>query len=745
MNREQAREYIKQNIPCTDYLEPAPNHRGNHGYCCPYCGSGTHGNKSTGAVNYYADTNTWCCFACSKDKSRDVIDAYRAATGSDYNTALSFLAERIGITIDSGTTAAQDFTDNRTERPQSDESRQKDKSPDEPEKIAQNVDFSEYYKKCSERINDPEAISYLKARGISAELASLFNIGFDPAADPASAPGAMGNEYKPHPEPRVIIPCTNDFYIARSINPNTPAAYKAPNPKGTHTQIFNTAALYNGADVVFVCEGWADAASFLEAGYEAIATNGKGNGNLLLEQLNKRPTAAAFIIVPDNDENPNTAATTMQQATALRDSLRERKLQSIVYNVAGEYHDANDALIANRTAFEEGIAAAKRKLQEAYLPTGTLTFERAVEVFETANDKHIEMAKFPNFCKLAKIKLHDSVVIAADTGAGKSSLAINFIDNLNDEYPVIYFNLEMDTITILRRLVSIRTGMELDHIEGYQHDKTTAAAVNTALKEITSRKPLQIIQNKYSLKAIETEIRQAIAGRTDPTIVVIDHSLLVTTDEKYSRYERFTHISEELRRISRLNNVILFVLLQQNRDGKADENKRPTNSSLKESGSWENDATHIVFLWYDPKDRTKKLLLTKNRAGSIGDVNLSYNSKTQFYYEAKMQPNNNGGKQPAEKKSKRDQKRERLQEMYAKAYSATNGKVTFYDLAEAGDVSVQTVKGWVKEYGGYTVEGKQYDPAGIDVNVEQAEYIHLTPQDDVPPFDDDKPQTTMRI
>ena len=80
--------------------------------------------------------------------------------------------------------------------------------------------------------------------------------------------------------------------------------------------------------------------------------------------------------------------------------------------------------------------------------------------------------------------------------------------------------------------------------------------------------------------------------------------------------------------------------------------------------------------------------------------------------------------------------------MFARAYSATDGKVTFYDLAEAGDISVNTAKRMVKEYGGYTVEGKQYDPAGIDVNVEQAEYIHLTPQD-VPAFDDE--QQTMRI
>lgn len=209
---------------------------------------------------------------------------------------------------------------------------------------------------------------------------------------------------------------------------------------------------------------------------------------------------------------------------------------------------------------------------------GLLTYEAAVNTFATANDKYIEMPKFPEFCKRAKIKAHDSVVIAADTGAGKSSLALNFIDNLNDDYPVIYFNLEMDELTALRRLVSIRTGVELDRIEGYQHDESTAELVNSALKVITSRQPLQIIQDKYEIKDIEAEIKRATKGREEPTIVVIDHSLLVTTEDNYSRYERFTQISEDLRKISRLNNVIMFILLQQNRSGKEDETKRPTNS-----------------------------------------------------------------------------------------------------------------------------------------------------------------------
>ena len=195
--------------------------------------------------------------------------------------------------------------------------------------------------------------------------------------------------------------------------------------------------------------------------------------------------------------------------------------------------------------------------------------------------------------------------------------------------------MEKDEATILQRLVSIHTGIEHDEIEGYKHDINTRSKVNAAISEIVGRKDISLLADVYDLAEIEKQIQAATAGRTEPTIVFIDTGLLVTTGNKSaSRYERFTQISEELRRISRLNNIVMFVLLQQNRAGKQDENKEPTNSSLKESGSWENDATKIMFLWRNDAAKSKELVITKNRSGRTGSIKLNYSPRTQTYREA---------------------------------------------------------------------------------------------------------------
>ena len=269
-------------------------------------------------------------------------------------------------------------------------------------------------------------------------------------------------------------------------------------------------------------------------------------------------------------------------------------------------------------------------------PSGLLTLERAISILEAVDDHYLEMPHFKTFCDMVKLKTHDTVVVAADTGAGKSSLALNFLHDLQEHYPAVYINLEMDTATILQRLVAIHTGIELDRIEGYKRDANTRAEVNAAIAEITARKEIQLLEDIYDLKQIEAAIQAATAGRKEPTIVFIDTGLLVTLPNKSaSRYERFTQISEELRRISRLNNVVMFVLLQQNREGKKEEQKKPTNSSLKESGSWENDATKIMFLWENPQTHGKELVITKNRSGRTGSITLDYSPRTQMYKEGR--------------------------------------------------------------------------------------------------------------
>ena len=219
MDRTTAKDRIKTGISCTEFLEKSQGGL----YCCPFCDSG-HGNHGTGALKYYEKTNTFYCHACQR--GGDVITLYKQTTGTDYNTAFSELAQRLGLSVDPyRVPASADFAEvrengRRTAENGAGAAEQAETRPEAktPDTAAETANYSAYFMECKKRLHDPAAVAYLQGRGISIETAESYFIGFDPAADPASAPGAMGNEYKPHPCPRIIIPTCNGHYIARSID-----------------------------------------------------------------------------------------------------------------------------------------------------------------------------------------------------------------------------------------------------------------------------------------------------------------------------------------------------------------------------------------------------------------------------------------------------------------------------------------------------------------------------------------------
>ena len=127
-------------------------------------------------------------------------------------------------------------------------------------------------------------------------------------------------------------------------------------------------------------------------------------------------------------------------------------------------------------------------------------------------------------------------------------------------------------------------------------------------------------------------------------------------------------------------------------------------------------------------------MLTKSRNGDSGrDFILNYWKKTQTYTEAADQ--GQGARAAGDtphKPTKRERAQQKLQRAYEDAYINTFGNPTVRAMAEAADVTTGTIKSWLKEYGGCTIDGQQIDPAGIDTQVEYTGFIRLTPGDDNP-------------
>lgn len=182
MDRETARQEIRRNwrqlIPGIAAGEARTKVNGETSYICPICGHGAHGDGMTRNPRSI-DGNGLKCFGCNF--SGDIIDLYQQTTGADYNTALSLLAQEIGVTIDPyKPEPAAEFgrpaKNDTVKRPVADFNGQGNTNPIPAQNPAKNgagttteatADYTAYYRECRERLNAPEALAYLTRRELA--------------------------------------------------------------------------------------------------------------------------------------------------------------------------------------------------------------------------------------------------------------------------------------------------------------------------------------------------------------------------------------------------------------------------------------------------------------------------------------------------------------------------------------------------------------------------------------------------
>ena len=621
MTREQARIMIRGNwrgilYANLDLAERKIN--GEDSFICPLCGHGAnlkgeqgngdgltaiplgkaikHNGISTGRIS---DGNTLHCFGCGF--SGDVIDLYMTHYSVDYNTALKALADQQGITIDPyRPTAADDFktaqrgpqsrtggaeTTGGINTPLTDKHAQN--GPTEATGAA--PDFTEYYKACLDRLEDPRAAAYLKQRGISTETARRYWVGFDPEADPAKAPGAMGADPRQHPAPRIIIPCSPGHYIGRSIDPSTPAQYrKMNNAGGSASDFFNSAALYDGTPEVFITEGAFDALAVIEAGGAAIAIDSVNNAGAFINLMKTRPTEAALILCLDSDQPGRTATAT------IRDGLKGTGLTVIDAGAAinGSHKDPNEAFTADREAFTEAVRqaratgeAGREEAQKAEEERQKRTGPEMVDLFlEAVSSKRYE----PTPTGINEIDRaiggglirQQLILLGAAPGAGKTALAQWIFEGMAKAgKPCIYLNLEMSREQMLARSFSRLTAQKGQRIsptailQGYKWTADQRQAITRAAQEYKETIAPRMIYNPDEVTAnldsileyIEAEADRAEQAGEKAPFVCIDYLQIIGGREREDDTAVIKRAVSSLKKYAIQHDTVVFLIIAHNR------------------------------------------------------------------------------------------------------------------------------------------------------------------------------------
>ena len=232
--------------------------------------------------------------------------------------------------------------------------------------------------------------------------------------------------------------------------------------------------------------------------------------------------------------------------------------------------------------------------------------------------------------------LHDSdlLIVAARPAMGKSAFAINLATNvaLQSGKGVAIFNLEMSKDQVGNRILCSEAMIDSNKVRSGQLEDDDWVKLASTLGRL-SEAPIYIDDTAgITIMEIRAKCRK-LKIEKDIGLVVIDYLQLIQGSGKKnaSREQEISEISRSLKILAKELNIPVIALSQLSRSVEKRDDKRPMLSDLRESGSIEQDADIVIFLYRDDyynEDSEKKnvaeVILAKHRGGSTGTVDLAW-------------------------------------------------------------------------------------------------------------------------
>lgn len=321
--------------------------------------------------------------------------------------------------------------------------------------------------------------------------------------------------------------------------------------------------------------------------------------------------------------------------------------KAIARSVINDLTDSIAAVYNSDAGIDEIISKTEQSLINASSSRNKSSFKHIYDVIETAQVKIEERASmssdvtgtptgFHDFDKITT-GLHEDnlIILAARPAMGKTALALNIAQNVavKAKKAVAVFSLEMGSESLVERMLAAEGNVMSYHIRTGKLSENEWQRLIYAQAQLAEARIY--IDDTPGIRA--TEIRSRARKLAQETgglgLIVIDYLQLITGNNHKNRQQEVSEISRQLKILAKELNVPVIALSQLSRGVEQRQDKRPVLSDLRESGSIEQDADIVAFLYreayYDksddgPENNKVELILEKNRHGSLGTVQLFF-------------------------------------------------------------------------------------------------------------------------
>ncbi len=244
---------------------------------------------------------------------------------------------------------------------------------------------------------------------------------------------------------------------------------------------------------------------------------------------------------------------------------------------------------------------------------------------------------------------NELIIIAARPAMGKTALALNMATNvaLKSKKSVIIFTLEMRAEQLVTRMISTLGQVDAKKLQNGSLASKDWQRVNEAMSQLAETNIYIDDSPGVTIGDIKAKSRRIASQDENVGMILIDYLTLIGSMGKYAgnRQQEVSEISRALKTLALELKIPVVTLAQLSRTPELRENKRPVLSDLRESGSIEQDADLVAFIYRDDyyneaskiDDNMSKteIIIRKNRNGRIGTAELLFKKNTLSFMNYK--------------------------------------------------------------------------------------------------------------
>ena len=292
----------------------------------------------------------------------------------------------------------------------------------------------------------------------------------------------------------------------------------------------------------------------------------------------------------------------------------EKKILNVVKTKKGtEFRSIQDVLIKTQSDLE---TLSKQKNEITGIPTGFYDLDKVTS------------------------GLHENelIIIAARPAMGKTTFALNLATNIamNTDKTVAVFNMEMSGEQLAIKMLSSVGQIDFNKLKSGKLEHHDWKKFNEAMSRLAETKLFIDDTSGMTISEIKAKCRRLHNSEGGLGVIIIDYLQLISGSARYSgnRQQEISEISRSLKTLAMELNVPVIALAQLSRSVEGREDKRPLLSDLRESGSIEQDADIVAFLYredyytkqisIDENTSKSEFIIAKHRSGPTTTIDLIF-------------------------------------------------------------------------------------------------------------------------